>query len=590
MYSTFLGGTSDDRANGIAIDSTGAAYIVGQTNSSDFPATPGAYAHTQRGFGSNAFVAKLNASGSSLVYATYLGTGYGRGVAVDSSNFAYVTGDAYCCSFPTTAGAYQQGFSGSYDAFVTKLNQTGSALVWSSLLGGSNTDSGIGIALDSSQNVYVTGSTYSTTFPVTGGAYQTAFAGYQDVFVSKFNSTGTALVYSTLLGGATGTNGNQAYQQGSGIAVDSSGYAYVTGWTSALNFPTTLGAYRPAPAGYQDAFVTKVNQTGSALLYSTMIGSSTTANGIAVDSSGNAYVILAGGSVPVTAGAFNSNSCCSYVSKLNATGTNLIYSSQIGYASFTGIAVDAVGDAYVAGSSSGSYPVTGSALVFSTYLGGNGGDQGLGVALSASGNAYVTGSAGSLDFPVTIEAAKSLTGPYTQTFVAQFDASGAGLVYSTFVSGSGNDAGRAIAVDSSDAAHVTGQTNSTDFPTTVGALQTTIGGLTMPSTSSSPRLAASSTRRFSVAARLTTGAQSRLTAAEAYTSPETPLRPTFPQRQASAAPILAVRLSSRRFRELPWPTRAALVDRKAAHMRTVWHWTDRVVLTSRASLVPPIFP
>lgn len=495
IYSTYLGGSDDDQATGIAVDSAGRAYVVGTTASTNFPTTPGSFAPTQPAPGQNVFVAKLNTTGSQLFYSTYLGPGLGGTITANGNGVAYVTGTAYCCSFPTTPGAFQTT-GVSNDAFITKINAAGSALAWSTLLGGSFGSGGTGIALDSAQNVYVTGYTISSDFPVTSGAFQTTFTGYQDVFVTKMNASGSSPVYSTLLGGSYS-------QQGTGIVVDTSGFAYLTGYTYSSDFPTTPGVYQNFLNGYEDAFVTKINQKGTALVYSTFLGSYTTGNAIAVDTSGDAYV-TGNGSVPVTPGAYsNPVECCSFLTKLDPTGTTLIYSSQPGFSQFgsnMGFAVDPSGNAYIASfTSSTDHPVTpgvyqpslaggtdatimklnssGTALVYSTFLGGSGGDQGLAIALDSAGSAYVTGSAGSLDFPVTITPdSRPLAGPYTQAFVTKFNAAGTGLVYSTFVSGSSNDTGRAITVDRTGAVYVAGQTNSTDFPVTGGALQSTNAG------------------------------------------------------------------------------------------------------------------
>ena len=312
--------------------------------------------------------------------------------------------------------------------------------------------------------------------------------GGYDAFVTKVNPTGTALLYSTLLGGSS-------YDYSYGIAVDVSGNAYVAGYTNSSNFPVTAGAYQTSLSGYEDAFVTKVNAAGTALVYSTHLGSNyTSASAVALDSSGNAYLTLSG-TVPVTPGAYSSG-CCSYLTKLNATGSALVYSAQFGN-NLSGVAVDGSGNAYLAGYSSGSTLGTsgayqpanaggtdaviaklnpaGTALAFSTYLGGGGGDVGYAVALDTSGNAYVAGEAGSLDFP-TLEAAKSAEGPYADLFVAKFNSAGTALVYSTFLGGAGYDSARSIAVDASGAAYVTGQTKSSDFPITPGAAQTIKGG------------------------------------------------------------------------------------------------------------------
>src|SRR3989449_4869999 len=269
-YSTYLGGSTIDQGFGIAVDSAGNAYVAGDTISTNFPTTPGAFQTT---FGGpfccmgDAFVTKLNALGSGLVYSTYLGGGgndQGNGIAVDSAGHAYVTGFTLSTNFPTTPGAFQTASGGGPDAFVTKLNALGSGLVYSTYLGGSGDDEGNGIAVDSAGNAYVTGLTFSfpasNNFPTTPGAFQTtSFLGVP--FVTKLNPTGSALVYSTYLE----VFGGFFVDEGLGIAVDSVGNAYVTGETFTFNpFPTTPGAFQTTSGGgLQDAFVTKLNPTGS---------------------------------------------------------------------------------------------------------------------------------------------------------------------------------------------------------------------------------------------------------------------------------------------------------------------------------------
>ena len=241
---------------GIAVDGSGNAYVTGQTQSSNFPTTTGAYQTSLGGGDCNAFMTELNASGTALVYSTYLGGNsedYGTGIAVDGSGNAYVTGYTTSSNFPTTTGAYQTSFGGGDgNAFVTKLNASGTALVYSTYLGGNSSDVGYGIAVDGSGNAYVTGVTGSSNFPTTTGAYQTSLGGgYGNAFVTKLNASGTALVYSTYLGGNTS-------DYGYGIAVDGSGNAYVTGVTASSNFPTTTGAYQTSLGRGGNAFVTKI--------------------------------------------------------------------------------------------------------------------------------------------------------------------------------------------------------------------------------------------------------------------------------------------------------------------------------------------
>ena len=287
LYSTYLGGSDWDYGYGIAVDSAGNAYVTGNTYSTNFPTTDGAYDESHNDY-SDAFVTKLNPAGSDLVYSTYLGGNsgdWGSGIAVDSTGNAYVTGVTRSTNFPTTGEAFDQNHNGYNDAFVTRLNADGSALVYSTYLGGNSGDWGSGIAVDGARNAYVTGYTWSTDFPTTGGAYDRDLNGIRDAFVTKLNPAGSDLVYSTYLGGNSG-------EYGYGIAVDSAGNAYVTGNTYSTNFPTTDGAYDVVLGGSSDAFVTKLNPAGSDLAYSTYLGGSDwdSGRGIAVDGTGNAYV------------------------------------------------------------------------------------------------------------------------------------------------------------------------------------------------------------------------------------------------------------------------------------------------------------
>ncbi len=295
VYSTYLGGSDVEVALGIAVDSSGNAYITGSATSSDFPTTPGAFQTTNARNG-DAFITKLNASGTALVYSTFVGgsdNDLGNGITVDSSGNAYITGSTSSTDFPTTSGAFQRVVSnrGAPTAFVTKLNASGSSLLYSTLLGGSQSESGNEITVDNNGNAYLVGYTGSSDFPTTQGAFQTTFfRGFKDrfaftAFVTKLNASGSALIYSTFLGGSN-------YDFGFGIAIDSSGNAFVTGATYSNNFPTTSGAFQTSLVGSINAFVTKLNAAGNALLYSTYLGGSGEdgGNAIVVDSSGNAYI------------------------------------------------------------------------------------------------------------------------------------------------------------------------------------------------------------------------------------------------------------------------------------------------------------
>ncbi len=459
-YSTYLGGSSADSGQAIAVDANGNAYITGYTYSANFPTTAG----PQGALGGDldVFVAKLNASGTGLVYSTYLGGTFGdegKGIAVDASGNAYITGNTDSNNFPTTAGAFQvTNSAGNYKGFVAKLNATGSALVYSTYLGGSGGwDEGRAIAVDTDGNAYVTGHTASSDFP-TQNPLQPIHADvfefststyYSDSFVTKLNASGASLVYSTFLGG-------YGDERGDGIAVDSAGNAYVTGFTNAtdwvvplgyLAFPTTAGAFQTTNASTTSVpFVTKLNAAGSALDYSTYLGGTTGyhdwAAAIAVDAAGSAYVTgtTQAADFPTTDGAYDRNyggGIDSFVSKLNPSG---------------------------------------SALAYSTFLGGSNTDQPLGIAVNAAGSAHVVGITGSTNFPTTANALQQTKGGGNDAFVTKLNASGSALVHSTYLGGSGEDYGLGIAVDSASNAYVVGETASTNFPTTASALQQIKGG------------------------------------------------------------------------------------------------------------------
>ena len=443
-----------------------------------------------------------------LEYSTYLGGGgsgeVGYDVAVDKDGNAYVTGYTISGDFPTTAGAYRQtSLGGPYDVFVTKFNAAGTALLYSTYIGGTLGDEGYGISVSPDGNAYVTGYTNSPDFPTTAGAFRTTFGGgpYQsgDAFVTALNATGSALLYSTYLGGADSDLANS-------IALDASGNAYVTGRTSSPDFPT-VKPVRPALSGVGDAFVTKLNATGTALVYSTYLGGAldsfpdgTTAfdsgNGIAVDAGGNAYVTGSAGSTdfPVTTGAFQQTIGGAqdyigdaFVTKLNPTGTALVYSTYLGGLRAdegAAVAVDAAGNAYVTGQTqSTDFPVKnpvraanggdfdadvfvtklnvdGTALVYSTYLGSSSSDRGSDIVVDSLNRATVTGTTNSFFFPVVNPPVQEQPGGSTDAFVTSLDATGAAIFYSSYVGGSGNESGHGIGIDGNDNIYLTGTTTS----------------------------------------------------------------------------------------------------------------------------------
>jgi hypothetical protein len=472
-YSTYLGGSGDDFVfsflDGIAVDPTGNAYVIGWTNSTDFPTVNPMQAGNAGG--NDAFVAKLNAAGTALVYSTYLGgTGddFGESIAVDPAGNAYVSGETFSTDFPTM-NPIQAANAGGGDSFLAKLNPAGDALVYSTYLGGSDWDPFPMIEIDPRGNLYAEGATFSANFPTTAGAFQTIFGGgtcgtppdtfpCPDIYVTKLNRHGSRLVYSTYLGGSRGEI------CGSQIAVDPPGNVYVNGVTNSTDLPTTAGAFQttlvPGTCGEppdtfpcDDSFLTKLNADGTALVYSTYLGGSDfeTILGTAVDPVGNAYI------------------------------TGLTFSSDFPTLNAIQPAYAGGGDAFMA-----KLNRDGTALVYSTYLGGSDFDQGGGTAVDPHGNAYAVGTTFSTDFPTTADA--FLTGlvpgtcgtppdtfPCPDGLITKLNAPGNALVFSTYLGGSGDDEPGGIALDSKGNVYIQGFTTSLDFPT-MNPIQAAFGG------------------------------------------------------------------------------------------------------------------
>jgi CubicO group peptidase (beta-lactamase class C family) len=428
-YSTYYGGSGDDIGRAIAVDSSGYAYVTG---SEPDPHSPS--------LGLDAYVLRFNPSGTDF-YGTIVG-GHGddvpAAIAVDSAGNAFVTGQTAATDFPVTSNHVQMARGGGYDAFVIALDVNAN-YVYGTYLGGSGTDNGAGIAVDSSENMYVTGSTNSTNFP-TRNPFQVANGGgTDDAFVSKINAAGTALVYSSYLGGSDD-------DEAEGLAIDGAGSAYVVGGTGSTNFPThnAFQAIKPSGAGGEEAFVSKVNASGTALVYSTYLGGTGIdwAEGVAVDSGGNAYV---------TGGTQSTNF---------PTHTPIQANNGGGGAH----------DVFLTKFNSG-----GSALVYSTYLGGSDDDEGKGLAVDSTGAAYITGWTGSPNFPTRTPVQSSKAGS-TDAFATKVNAGGTALVFSTYLGGTGVDEGQGIAVDSAGSAYLSGDTNSTNFPTSQPTQSANAGG------------------------------------------------------------------------------------------------------------------
>ena len=486
IYSTYVGGNGGDMGdvgNAIAVDASGAAYVAGLAASTNFPVTSHAMQPSSHG-NDDAFVAKLNPQGTAFEYATYLGGGgqdMAWAIAVDALGQAFVTGQTGSglygqSAFPTTAGAYQRSQNANVlnnSVFVAKLSADGSDLLYSTLLSGTNDSFPTGIAVDSNDNAYVLTNT-AGGFPVTSNAYQKSagthacpyqsFADGQAQVVTKLNANGSGLVYSTYVG--------HGCDYGSGIAVNSLGQAYIVGHTQDAAYPVTAGAARPKFGGVVDGFVTRLNATGSGLVYSTFLGGSLAdfANAIALDSSGYAYV--AGGtdgSFPTTSGAYEATATNNgyrkgFITKLSPLGKALVYSTYVKGAanvSFSSIAVDKSHYAHVTGYTDGSqYPVTnnavqgtchqasgscltqaivtkinaaGSGLLYSSYFGASDGTNnyfpgniGNGIAVDSNGGFYITGrtSAGLKTTSSAAEPSYRSNTNSTDAFVAKFNAYG----------------------------------------------------------------------------------------------------------------------------------------------------------------------
>lgn len=431
-YSSYLGGSGDEFSYGIARDGAGSVYVTGITTSTNFPVTPGAYDTTHNGGVFNnydVFVAKLSADGSQRLYATYLGGSTaddeGRDIAVDGAGNAYVTGVTFSSDFPTTPGVIKPTYTPvgpTGNAFVTKLSPAGS-LAYSTYLGGAATIAG-GIAVDPDQNAYVTGNTIGADFPVSPGAAQPSYAGSSggfnsNAFVAKLNPSASALLYGTYLGGGTGA-GPTINTHGASIAIDAARNAYVTGETNTNNFPTTPGALQSTRTRTTNGFATKVNPGGTTFTYSTYLPQDR-GDDVAVDGAGSAYVA-------------GNDGAQAFAAKLNGAASAFAYARALGPGAGDGIAVDAGGRAVVTGRASAGFATTPDAL---QPTAGGGGSDAFAVRLGPDG----------------------------------------ATSYATLLGGSGFDTSRAVALDAAENAYITGDTDSTNFPTAAAMQQANGGGI-----------------------------------------------------------------------------------------------------------------
>jgi uncharacterized protein (TIGR03437 family) len=435
VYATYLGGSNSDLGQSIAIDSEGSTYITGQVASSDFPRTSGVTPPGSPNQNDSAvFVTKLDASGTHILYSTLLGGGdydFSNGVAVDSEGSAYIVGETKSDDFPVTAQAAQRRKGSDRDAFVAKLSPDGAALVYSTYLGGKEIDFGNGIAVDAAGAAYVTGVTYSEDFPTTAGAYQRDFATGPDVFAAKLSADGSRLLYSTLIGGS-GTDLSNA------VAVDASGNAYLAGVTDARR-----------ANGFADAYCVKLDPAGAKIIYAKLFGGAglEEATAIAIDAAGNAY--LTGSTYskdfPTTPGALQKQSI----------SPEFQFGLPIGYDAFV-VKIDPGGEN----------------LLFSTYLNGSRSSRGQAIALDRDGNIVVAGYTLSPDFPASADALPPPPGEdQFKGFLAKLNPAGSELLYATRFGGSESDQAWDLAFDPAGNVYVAGFSASNDLPTSEGVLQ-----------------------------------------------------------------------------------------------------------------------
>ncbi|HVG01048.1 MAG TPA: SBBP repeat-containing protein [Chloroflexia bacterium] len=457
VYSTYYGSTDGEErhstsGDALAIDASGHAYITGMTSSEHLPLKD-PYDSSHSGSLWDGFIAKLDPTGSALVYGTYFGGGsetIAEGIAVDAQGNIYLTGSAYE-GFQPRNSPIQAGVRGDADAFVAKFSPDGADLVYAALLGGSDYDSGQRVAVDAEGYAYITGVTRSADFP-TVAPLQAGFGGPGkgdgDAFVAKIAPDGSRVVYATYLGGG-------GADAGSGIAVDGAGAAYVTGFTASGDFPT-FGALQPRSSGPGDTFVAKITPDGSSFDYSTYLSGGSSGAAITVDAAGNAYVV----------GTTSSHEF------------PLVNPVQSVFNRGAQADPDDLRDAFVA-----QIAPDGSRLVFATYLGGSSEDRGLGIGRDAAGNLYVGGQTSSFDFPLVRPLQDHYGGDnggvVTDSFIAKLAPGGGGVLYSTYFGGVSWENLEDLAVDPAGNVYFAGEVlaPSPDFPLAGTPFQTTNRGI-----------------------------------------------------------------------------------------------------------------
>jgi hypothetical protein len=520
-WSTYLGGTlsqgdGTDFGYSIKIDGGGNMYVGGVTSSADFVTTVGAYDGSLGGY-QDAFVVKISAAGA-VVWSTYLGgSNYDNltSLAVDASANVYVTGSTDSADFPVTAGVVDSTYTNG-EAFVTRINGAGNAIGWSTFLGGSSSEYARSIAVDGAgANVWVAGETYSSDFPTFAG-FDSSASSLPDGFVTKLTTNGTAFAWSSYLGGS---DSDAVYA----IAVDGAGAVYATGYTTSLDFPVTIGAFRTTNSGSLDCFVVKIKPAATSLEWGTYIGGSSyeIPYAIALDTTGNSFItgVTYSTNYPAPGGVITTNAGNgdAFLTKVNATGSNLVFSSYLGGTDYDvgqAVVVDSSGRGIVAGLSysTSGFPIganplapapydtghnggadvfvtawapTGSSLFWSTWLGGTGYDSCYGMAMDSTNNVlYLTGETSSP--PGAAPNAFPLVSPFDNSLSGGEDAFVIRLALTTpamsvtlgsYLGGTnaiGDDSARRVAVDAAGALYVVGSSSSLNFPTTLGAFQPAI--------------------------------------------------------------------------------------------------------------------
>lgn len=446
IYSTYLGGSNDDAfiVQSCVKDDLGNLYLIGTTYSSDFPTKPGSYNLNFNGGSTDAFVVKINTSGNSLIYSTYFGGSdydFGSGIDINTqTGEIFLAGATWSSNFPLSSNAYQKvnasaGYGG--DVYVAKLNNSGSGIIFSTLMGGPNDDQSGPITHDKSGNVYI-GGQVGTGYPTTIGSYDTSHNGDYDSFATIVNNDGSSLIASTFIG-------SPLRDRGISIAIDTNLNVYVLTWVQG-SFPVTSGAYDQIfNGGTYDVAVSKFNASLNNLIYSTYLGGSGDDNArinkcLKVDKKGQAYIAIgASNGYPTTPGAYdtsyNGGVSDVAVTKLNSTG---------------------------------------SALIYSTFIGGPSDDIAHSIVINNIGEAYITGYC-EIDFPFTKCAYDTTYNGGKDIFISKLDSSGSTLLYSTYFGGSNYERGGCIAQER-DTVFVVGMTSSTDFPTTTGSFDQTYNG------------------------------------------------------------------------------------------------------------------